>query len=101
VVEDIRRICRDLDKVERVNEVLTMHMGPDFVLVNVSIDFRDNIPAGDLEEMIAGMDAQIKARFPSVKRVFVEAESRRLLQSGTPLPKVDSKRHAEAEMKDP
>jgi cation diffusion facilitator family transporter len=101
VIDGIREIILSHEGIDNLNEVLTMHMGPDFVLVNVSIDFRDNIPAGDLEEMIAGMDAQIKARFPSVKRVFVEAESRRLLQSGTPLPKVDSKRHAEAEMKDP
>ena len=54
-----------------------MHMGPDFVLVNVTIDFRNNIPSGDLENIIADMDMQIKEKFPTVKRIFVEAESRR------------------------
>ena len=77
VIKGIRNIIRSLDGVVHINEVLTMHMGPDFVLVNISIDFRDDIPAGDLENMIAAMDTQIKESFPTVKRVFVEAEARR------------------------
>ena len=78
VIEGIREIITSFNGVENINEVLTMHMGPDFVLVNVSIDFRDDIPASDLENIIAGMDTQIKESFPTVKRVFVEAESRRI-----------------------
>ncbi|KPK31354.1 MAG: cation transporter [Nitrospira bacterium SG8_35_1] len=78
VIEGIRKIILKYDGVDNLNEVLTMHMGPDFVLVNISIDFRDDIPAGLLEKMISRMDAQIKESFPTVKRVFVEAESRRL-----------------------
>jgi len=77
VIEGIRGIILQYDGIDNINEVLTMHMGPDFVLVNVSIDFRDDIPAGDLENMIAEMDARIKERYTTVKRVFVEAESRR------------------------
>jgi len=77
VIEGIREIILQYDGIDTINEVLTMHMGPDFVLVNVSIDFQDDIPAGDLEDMIAGMDTQIKASYTMVKRVFVEAESRR------------------------
>jgi divalent metal cation (Fe/Co/Zn/Cd) transporter len=83
VIEGIRKIILKYDGVDNLNEVLTMHMGPDFVLVNISIDFRDDIPAGFLEEMISRMDAQIKESFPTVKRVFVEAESRRILNNST------------------
>ena len=78
VIEGISEIILQYDGIDNINELLTMHMGPDFILVNVSIDFRDDIPASDLEKMIAGMDTQIKERFPTVKRIFVEAESRRL-----------------------
>lgn len=81
VTDGIRGIILQFDGIDHINEVLTMHMGPDFVLVNISIDFRDDIAAGDLEDMIARMDTEIKQRFSSVKRVFVEAESRRLLPS--------------------
>lgn len=77
VVADIRRIVTNFPQVEHVNEVLTMHMGPQYILVNLSVDFHDRTTAGDLEESIAGLDAQIKKAWPNVKRVYVEAEARR------------------------
>ncbi|GBE13299.1 ferrous-iron efflux pump FieF [bacterium BMS3Bbin14] len=80
VVNGIREIVAAAEGVDHVNEVLTMHMGPDFILVNISIDFRDDIPAGDLEVVIARLDRQIKQTFANVKRVFVEAEARRALK---------------------
>jgi cation diffusion facilitator family transporter len=78
VREGIRDIILGFDGIDNLNELLTMHMGPDFVLVNVSIDFNDEIPAGELEEIIARMDGRIKEAFPLVKRIFVEAEARRI-----------------------
>jgi cation diffusion facilitator family transporter len=79
VVKGIREIILKFDGINKINEVLTMHMGPDFILANISIDFQDDIPAGDLEEIITSMDMQIKESFPTVKRIFMEAESRRKL----------------------
>jgi cation diffusion facilitator family transporter len=79
VVNGIREIILKFEGIDNINEILTMHMGPDFILVNISIDFRDEISAGDLENIIAEIDIQIKESFPAVKRVFVEAESRRAL----------------------
>ena len=77
VIDGISEIILQFNGIDNLNEILTMHMGPEFVLVNVSIDFHNDIPAGELEDMIARMDSKIKERFPTVKRVFVEAESRR------------------------
>ena len=76
VVQGIRRILAKEVGAERVNEVLTMHMGPDFILANISIDFRDSAMTGEIEKTIAHLDHRIKARFPEVKRIFIEAESR-------------------------
>jgi len=76
VVDGIRDIARTQPRVCHVNEVLTMHMGPEYVLVNLSIDFHDDATAIDIESTIAAMDGSIKQRFPVVKRVFVEAEKR-------------------------
>ena len=78
IVEGIRALVQGSDGVEQLNEVLTMHMGPDFILVNLSVDFRDAIAAGDLEPLIAGLDTAIKQQFPTVKRVFIEAEARKI-----------------------
>ncbi len=78
VVNGIREILLNCNEVNHVNEILTMHMGPDFILVNISVDFKDEIQAADLEVTVAGMDQNIKTAFPNVKRIFVEAEARRV-----------------------
>lgn len=77
VIEGIHQIADEMPEVRHVNEVLTLHMGPEFILVNMSVDFQDTLPADVLEECIAGLDAEIKSRFPRVRRIFVEAEARR------------------------
>jgi len=75
VVEGIRALASVEESVKRVNEVLTMHMGPNFILVNISLDFSNELPAGELEQVIARLDTAIKAGFPNVQRVFIEAEA--------------------------
>ncbi len=79
VVECIRRIAASAPQIQHVNEVLTMHMGPDFILVNLSVEFVDSASADDIEKVIADVDRQLKQTLPRVKRVFVEAEPRKAI----------------------
>lgn len=74
IIKEIRDIINANSLCECVNEVLTMHMGPDFILANISVDFRDSSTAGELENAIAEIDQLIKAAHPQIKRVFIEAE---------------------------
>jgi len=74
VVAGIREIASSFPEIDHVNKVLTMHMGPDYILVNLSVDFVDTATAEQVENVIAAMDRKIKEQFPRVKRVFVEAE---------------------------
>ncbi|MGZ3578613.1 MAG: cation diffusion facilitator family transporter [Syntrophales bacterium] len=75
VVQGIREIACSSKDIKRVNEVLTMHMGPDFILVNISVDFVDPILATDVEVTVAGLDKAIKRAYPNVQRIFVEVET--------------------------
>lgn len=74
-VNRIKRMLEADRKVKRINEVLTMHMGPVDVLLNVSIDFVDGIDANDVEALISDMERRVKSEFPEVNRVFIEAQS--------------------------
>ncbi len=74
VVEAIQRLARAAEHVEAVGEVLTLHMGPNFILVNLNVGFAD-VSADEIEHSIAGLDREIKYLFPEVKRVFIEAEA--------------------------
>jgi len=76
IVRSIKALANEFDEVDYINEVLTMHMGPQYILVNLSIDFHDQVKAGKIEQVISDMDKRIKQKFPLVKRIFVEAEAR-------------------------
>lgn len=76
IVKGIKALADEYDEVEYINEVLTMHMGPEYILVNLSIDFDDHIKAGKMEHVISEIDSRIKEKWPRIKRIFVEAEAR-------------------------
>ncbi len=76
MVKGIRKVAASFSIVEHVNEVLTMHMGPDFILVNISLDFNNSVKAGEIEKTISKIDKQLKKKFPLIQRVFIEAESK-------------------------
>lgn len=75
VVQQIKEIVRDDPAVERCNEVLTMHVGPEFILANISVRFRGDLSGRELQSAIERMDAQIKQTAEFVKRIFIEAET--------------------------
>ena len=75
VIAGIRKIASGKAGIERVNELLTMHLGPRDVLLTLSLDFDDQISAGQVERAISEMESEIKAAYPEVTRVFIEAQS--------------------------
>jgi len=75
IVEGIHRIASKQDSIEKINEVLTLHMGPEFILVNMSISFKSHLPVGNIEKTIEIITKDIKEEFPMAKKVFIEAES--------------------------
>jgi len=76
LVTAIEEIVRQEPGVMHLNEVLTQHLGPSDILVNVSLDMADDLTAGTVEEIVGRLEAALKARDPDVKRVFIEIQSR-------------------------
>jgi len=75
VVSGINDILARDNRILRTNEVLTMHLGPDDVLLNVSLDFRDDLSSSAVEGAISEMERSIKENYPEITRVFIEAQS--------------------------
>jgi cation diffusion facilitator family transporter len=82
IVTGVKNITSSYRQIKHVNEVLTLHMGPDFILLNLSVDFADDVSAGEVEEAISKLDGHIKQAYPKIKRIFVEAEARRAKSVG-------------------
>jgi divalent metal cation (Fe/Co/Zn/Cd) transporter len=74
LVEGIIGLAGQAPFVMAVNEVRTMHFGPQDVLVNLSVDARDTLSAGQVEIGIASLEDRIKAAWPEITRVFIEIQ---------------------------
>ena len=77
LVADVRQRAGAIDAVVAVNEVLTLHMGPHDVLLTISLDFHDDLTAGDMERAIEQLTRDIRSAHDDITRVFVEAESQK------------------------
>lgn len=75
IVRGIRKILDSEPDVLHINEVLTMHFGPKNVLLNISVDFTDELSSGNVEEIISRLESTIKSRYPEIQRIFIEAQS--------------------------
>ena len=74
-VSGIESIIKDESAVLYINEILTMHLGPEDILLNISLDFKGAMSSGNVEETISALETNIKNKFPEIKRVFIEAQS--------------------------
>jgi len=77
VVRVIRDIVEATPTVDKLNEIRTLHRGPEDILLAISIDFEDNLTVGKVEEAIHELEVAIRSRFPQVRRVFIEVQSSR------------------------
>ncbi len=74
VVAGIRDIVSRDPRTLRLNELLTMHFGPNDVLLNLSLDFGRELTADQVEEAVTDLERRIKAEFSEITRVFIEAQ---------------------------
>ncbi|MCJ7665102.1 MAG: hypothetical protein MUO24_12795, partial [Desulfobacterales bacterium] len=88
---DLRKIKAAIVTVPEVKEavnVLTMHLGPEEILVNLDINFADGLSTDQVEQAIDKVEQAIRKELPAVKKIFVEAES---LKGATKEPNEDEK----------
>ena len=74
-VRSIRKIVESDPATVRSGEPLTMHLGPRGVLVNLDVQFRRGLSAGELEKAVDRLESRIRRAHPEVERIFLEARS--------------------------
>ena len=70
-------IAREDADVVEAGRPLTMHFGPDEVLLNLDVRFRSGLPPDTIMAVVDRLERVIRARHPAIKRIFIEAESLR------------------------
>lgn len=74
-VDGIRALLEGDGNVAGVKRILTMHLAPESVLLNLDLQFNNEIAAGDLPAAIERIETAIRGRYPEIKEIFVEAQA--------------------------
>ncbi|NEV62605.1 cation diffusion facilitator family transporter [Thiorhodococcus minor] len=75
VVAGIREIASADQDVAVAGHPLTMHLGPKEVLLNLDIRFKQGLSNASLMSAVDRIEQAIRARYPEIRRIFIEAES--------------------------
>ena len=75
MVADIRRMVLEDPSVTGLGVVLTMHLGPDDVLLNIEVTFTPGLAAEEIHEAVHRIEERINEPFPEVSRIFIEVEA--------------------------
>ena len=73
VVQEITRAIESHPNVEKVVELLTMHLAPKEILINAHVKLRPDLLTGDIESTVEDIEKRIKEAEPKVERIFLEA----------------------------
>ncbi len=77
----IREVIENTPGVDALVELLTMHLGPDQLLIAARVDFSGDITGDDAEDLASTIDRQLAERLPVTSHVFID-----------PTPKLSGKR---------
>lgn len=72
----MRMSVLSLPEVESVGRLLTMHMGPEEILVNLEVDLVDGLADHEVEKVIDHVESEIRKVLPGAANIFVELETR-------------------------
>jgi len=76
--DDIKKISSILSNDKNVTAYkrpLSLYFGPEEVLVNLNVDFKDELVSDEIEHTVDRIESKIKISVPSVNRIFIEAET--------------------------
>jgi cation diffusion facilitator family transporter len=71
----IKKAVEGVPQVAALLDMLTLHLGPEDILVNLNVNFQDGLDTDSLEGVIDEIESRIRESVPSAKRIFIEAES--------------------------
>ena len=75
VMQTVRGLVQDDAAIREVVRGLTLHMGPERVVLNLEVKFDPTLDAEEIEAAVDQLERGVRREYPAVKYIFVEAES--------------------------
>jgi cation diffusion facilitator family transporter len=73
--EKIHQTICSMPEIRHCGRLLTMHLGPDDILVNIDVEFVDGLATDELEAAIDRIESRVKEAVPAVTRIYIEAKA--------------------------
>lgn len=75
IVASIRQIVDHDEDIQKVLQPMTMHMGPNEILLNMGLHFKAGLSTKKISAAVDRVESAIRAKHPQVKRIFLESEA--------------------------
>ena len=69
-------ITEAVEGVERVTQMLTLHLGPEEVVLAMKLAFRAGMKVEEVEDLTNEIERRIRAKMPHMRKIFIEVDSR-------------------------
>ena len=74
-IRNIRRMAESDPCVERVSNILTMHFGPNSIMLVLDLELGSGLSAAEVKQAVDRIEKTIRKHYPDVKHVFTEFDS--------------------------
>jgi len=61
--------------IERANGLFTVHVGPRQVVAGITVDFRDDLTARQVEDIVARVEARVREAHPEIVSLLIKPQS--------------------------
>ncbi len=75
VSASVLRLAEADPGVAQVRNPLTMHFGPNAVLLTMDVQFREELSAGEVAETVDRLEKGVRTLHPEITHIFIEAEA--------------------------
>jgi cation diffusion facilitator family transporter len=75
ILASICAMAREQPGIEQSNGLMTVHLGPRQVVAMLSVDFANEIPAGEVEAIVAALEEQVRKRYPEIVTLLIKPQS--------------------------
>ncbi|PWJ43267.1 cation diffusion facilitator family transporter [Sediminitomix flava] len=99
--EDLAKIETILQinpNVEKYRRPLSLFFGPNEVLVNLDVDFKDGLTTPEMEETVDTIEKNIKTAIPTVNRIYIEAENLKIKTTAKPTDSPSAQQNSDEEI---
>ena len=69
-------ITETCEGVERVTQILSMHLGPEDIVLAMKIAFRTGMQVEEVEQLTNEIERRIRNKLPQMRKIFIEVDSR-------------------------